>query len=387
MKLVSQIKKAAMNLAGARSRTLLALLGIIVGTASVVALLSAGKLATETALAQFKNMGINLASVMMNARKNTITPDTLADLPYAVPEIRLMAPYITGNLPGSMGAQSWDSAYVIGATEELAEIVNIQMQSGRFINKLDKTRYFCVIGQGILEKMKVLNPMGKNIRIGKAIFTVIGVAAQWPENSFIYTDINESIIIPLETYRALNKENSIGSMIMLLYPDSNLNAVKEKITHYFQKLFPQISIHIQTSIELINRIKTQQGIFTLLLGFIGCISLLVSGIGVANIMLASIAERRYEIGLRLAIGAKPWDIQRMFLLEAAVLGVIGGIAGVILGLLCTIIISLVAGWIFTIFWFPPVTGFCTSLLITLFFGFYPALMASKINPIDALKGN
>lgn len=389
MKFVLQMKRASINLFRAKMRTVLAMMGIIVGTASVVALLSSGKLATETALNQFRSLGINLVSVSMyfsqqNTRK--IKQADLKELPTQVPEIHIMAPYLVQQVQGSVDSNFLNSINVIATTEEMAHILNIRMQNGRFISNLDKSQYFCVVGQKMLEKMKVLLPLGLHVKLNQAIFTVIGTLDNWKENGLFYYDINESVIIPLKTADAFFENNTIDKLMVLLYPETDVIVVKEKIAKYFYDRFPGITVDVRTAKELINGIKVQQGIFTLLLGFIGGISLVVGGIGVANIMLASVTERKFEIGLRLAIGAQPQDIQLMFLMEAAVLGIVGGTIGVAIGLLSTLIIALFAGWTFSFFWFPSFIGFLVSLIITLFFGYYPALVASRINPINALKG-
>jgi len=167
--------------------------------------------------------------------------------------------------------------------------------------------------------------------------------------------------------------------------NTNIDTVKTAITDYFTRNIPGYIVNIQRAKELLNSIAKQQTIFTLLLGLIGGVSLLVGGIGVMNIMLASVAERHAEIGLRISLGAKPRDVQLMFLMEATMLAILGGGLGVILGMLATATIAYFAHWPFVILFWPPLIGFSVSLLISLFFGFYPAYVASKLNPIETLR--
>jgi putative ABC transport system permease protein len=196
--------------------------------------------------------------------------------------------------------------------------------------------------------------------------------------------MNNSVVIPLTAMPFL-AQPELSDIILKLNPKVDLDQVKSKITKYFSEKLPKYQVNIQTARELLKSMSAQQNIFTLLLGAVGSISLFVGGIGIMNVMLAAIAERKEEIGLRLAIGAQPKDIRRMFLTEAALLACIGGGAGVLLGVIGTYIISLIADWDFVFLIIPPVLGFTVTVLICIFFGFYPAYKASKLDPIVALR--
>jgi len=392
MRISSQIRTAFRNLQTSRLRAFLAMLSIMVGTASVVALISSGQLAAEEALKQFKSLGTNLMSINFaptDTKKKSlkpVKPAMIEKMPAKIPDIYELAPYMTVYATGYFKEKSWDST-IIATTHTLADVISISMKQGRFFNKSDKSKSYCVVGQGVLDNLKTLSPVGKRIKLGNSIFTIIGVAEHWPENSFFSQDINQTIMVPIKTASLISSSAVLGDAVMKLRITADVDVVKDAITGFFAKDFPGFMVTIKSAKEMILRMAAQQQIFTLLLGLIGGIALFVGGIGVMNIMLASVAERRNEIGLRLALGAQPKDIQLMFIMESILLALIGGILGVILGILSTVLIAKIAGWSFTLFFFPPLIGLSVSILVTLFFGFYPAYKASMLNPIEALRGN
>lgn len=390
MKLASYAKSAANNLLYSPVRTLLAMIGISVGTASVVALISSGNLAAQKAMDLFKSLGTDLMAASFYAGKKggdqrPIRFDQLERIQAAAPEIKLVAPYAIDSANSLYKGQHF-SAGLVGSNESLATIIKMQVKQGRNLLNVDNNQNFCVIGNKVIDQLRDMNPLGQRIRLGPMIFTIIGVLKPWPENSFFSTDVNTSIFVPFPKMKSmLTSAPSINDVILQLKEGSNVDLVKSRITAYFFKNYPQLTVNVASSKELIKSMSDQQQTFTLLLAFIGGIALFVGGIGVMNIMLASVSERRYEIGLRLAIGAQPKDIQLMFLMEAVMLAVMGGGLGVFMGVLATLIVAFFSGWTFTLYYLPPIIGFTFSVLISVFFGFYPAYKASQLNPIEALR--
>lgn len=389
LKLKLHLKTAIRNLTAAPLRSFLAMLGIMVGTASVVALISGGQLATQQALAQIKSLGTDLMRIDLqstnDAGNTDITPEEIIALKDSVPGILQVAPVTTVGSSGSFQQTLLDSINVIGVTENLADVIHIQMQAGRFIYDLDKAQNFCVLGADVASQLKTLDLVGHYFKIQNFICTIIGITDTWPENNIVNLDINKSVMIPLSALLQNFSNVSINTAILSLDKKTSIDAVKAGINDYFTKNSPQYTVSIQSAKELLNSISKQQTIFTLLLGLIGGVSLLVGGIGVMNIMLASVAERHAEIGLRIALGAKPLDVQLMFIMEAATLAILGGGLGVAVGLFATATIAYFAHWGFVLLIWPPLIGFTVSLIISLFFGFYPAYVASKLNPIETLR--
>jgi len=384
------LNTAIRNFKNTTLRTVLAMLGILVGTASVVALVSIGQMATDAALAQFKTLGTNLMSISMSNRKESTKKFSLEDalsIKNASPDIDILAPYVTSFTQINYQGKQIDGT-VIGVTQNLEDIVHLHMLAGRFISVFDKYEQFCVLGNDIFNKLNlpITQVIGSRITLGNYRFVIIGIIDKWPENAFFNQNINTSILIPILTTQFLGQSEDINSIILRLNPNiTDLTDIKKQIQQFVSHIAPDKEIFFRSAEELIKSMEAQHSIFLLLLGLIGSISLLVGGIGVMNIMLMSVLERRREIGIRLAIGAHRRSIQMMFLAEAVLMSVVGGILGVSIGILFSFIVAEFAGWGFEIFLFPPIIGFVSSVLIGVFFGFYPAYQASKLDPIQALR--
>lgn len=389
MKINNYIRVAATNLIYSPLRTLLAMLGCMIGTASVVALISSGNLAAQKSMDLFKLLRLEQMSVYINQIQKkeksevNITPKLILDMKAKIPQIKIISPY-TIDYSSIAFNNIIIQSNVIATTDDLFKNIKIEIQDGRFFSDLDQDQKFCVLGYELAKKLKRISMIGNRVRVGQNIFTVIGVAAPWIENNFFLNDVNNAVIIPLNLQRIFQRPIPIRNFILELNSDSDIDLVKNKMANYFSKNVPGYTLNIQSAKELIKNMLAQQQTFTLLLGFIGSIALLVAGIGIMNLMLASVAERHYEIALRLAIGAKPKDIQVMFLTESIMLAAIGGIVGIVVGVLATYIISIYSGWIFSLYLMPPFIGLSVSILTSMFFGFYPAYVASKLNPIEIL---
>jgi len=396
MNLKLQVRSAIMNLLSAKLRSILALLGILVGTASVVAMVSGGELATAQALKQFKSLGTNLLAISVNSQsnneasllRNKLSYKKVNRLKSISKDILDIAPYATAYTNISFASQKFDDGVVIGTTEDLANIMHLSQMKGRFISYLDNYASYCVLGQNIYQKIKKQNPskiIGNQIKIGSDIFTIVGVIKHWPQNSFIYADLNDAVFIPVAASFLLNKYVDINNIVMRINPNTNIPKLEGNIKDFFHRHTRDKQLYFRSAAQLINSMKKQKQIFTVFLGFIGGISLLVGGIGVMNIMLVSVTERRREIGIRLAVGAKRRDIQSLFLVEAIILALLGGILGIILGELISFIIATSRHWGFEFFYNPSLVGFSVSVFVGIFFGFYPAYKASKLDPIETLR--
>lgn len=396
MRLVEHATEALRNLAHAKLRSMLALLGVLVGTASVVAMVSGGELATQEALRQFKSLGTDLLAVSMNPSSDTgadagksgqlSLSDALSIHKIDV-QISQVAPYTQVYHPVTYQGNEINSM-VLGVTDQFADVVKIKLWKGRFVSLLDQYASYCVIGRQIYDKLKQLSfkePLGQSIQIGNTIFKIIGVADTWQENNFVYTDVNNAILIPIMTSMMLSKYAAINNIIMQLSPEADIAAVESHLTSAINSVVPNQQIMFRSAKELIAKMKKQNDILTIFLGLIGSISLLVGGIGVMNIMLVSVIERKREIGIRRAIGARRRDITLLFLVEAVMLSLLGGAAGVVIGMLIAYLIAVFSHWEFTLFLWPACAGFLVSVLVGVVAGFYPAWQAAKLAPIDALR--
>jgi putative ABC transport system permease protein len=395
MNFINHCQQALVNLTSAKLRSFLAVLGILVGTAAVVALISCGQLATEKALEQFKALGTDLLAVSVYQKEaskshldeDSLTADQWQQLAERIPYIVSIAPYSTAYQPISFQGRTMQAA-IIGADEHLAQIVHVHLSEGYFVSFLESFEHYCVIGYGLAQQIKeksMDNPIGKQLRIGQSLYTIIGVADQWKENGFFNEDLNQAAVIPLGGIRLVSKEAKINNAVLLLKSDSPIDEVIEQIKQTINSFNPKLSIFPRSAKQIIASMESQGRIFTLLLAVIGGISLLVGGIGVMNVMLVSVSERKKEIGIRKAVGAKNSEIQALFLVESVMLSLLGGILGVLLGLIFTRIVAYFSGWTFSIYLLPPIAGFLVSAATGIFFGFYPAKRAAKLEPMVSLR--
>jgi len=397
MKFINHAKEGFLNLLTSKLRSLLALLGILVGTASVVAMVNGGELATNEALKQFKTLGTDLLAISFSEilennstqhNDENLNLSDIIEMKIVSPDIRDVAPYTQ-----TYGIIQFNSnplnGSVLGVTDSFARIIHLDVE-GRFISFVDEYALFCVIGHKLDEKIRSFtfkNSIGQQIQLGKNIFTIVGVAKPWRENSFVYTNIDDAMMIPIKTSMALNKYAKINNLIVRLGPQSNIQNVKQKLTDYFHPLLPNKHLFFRSAEELIAGMTKQSQILTIFLGLIGSVSLVVGGIGVMNIMLVSVVERRREIGIRLAVGATSSDISILFLTEALILSFMGGLLGILIGILISYMMAHFWHWEFIFFAWPPLIGFTVSVATGVFFGFYPAYLAAKLDPINALRAD
>lgn len=379
------------NFKAAKLRSALAVLGVLIGTASVVAMVLSGQLATYQVLEQFKALGTDLlavsaSSVSTQEAKQPLSVNWALNLKQSSPMIKLVAPYTHTYLPVSFRGQSIESS-VVGATEELAEIAKLSISQGRFVSYLDRYMPFCVVGSAVYQQLTAMirNPLGEQLQIGGTLFTIVGVIDPWEENSFIYTDLNRSVFIPILASFVLDERVDIRNFVMRLTPHADIEQVKQQIGDYFANQNTGKKLYFRSAKQFIQGMIKQRKVLTILLGLIGGVSLLVGGIGIMNIMLVSVSERRQEIGIRFAVGAKRKDIQTLFLVEAILLSVTGGCIGILLGILITSVMAWYNHWTFVLFVTPIIIGFGVSVLTGVFFGFYPAYTASRLQPIEILR--
>lgn len=397
MTFFSYIQQSFLYFITAKLRAFLAMLGILVGTAAIVALISSGKLATESALAQFKAMGTDLLAInlyqqgsresLSSSRKTEISLTTWQQLPALIPSVRDIAPYTALYQQISYEGHPITSP-IIGADQSLARIIHIEILQGHFVSSYESYEHHCVIGHRLAEQLQHFtykNPIGAQLQIGQMLYTIIGIAKPWKENAFFNEDINQAIIVPLTGIELINPSSKITNAILLLNANASIDDVINAIKHTIKKQAPKLGVFVRSAKQIINSMENQGRIFTLLLATIGSISLLVGGIGIMNVMLVSVGERKQEIGIRKALGATNRHIQFLFLTEALFLSLTGGILGIFIGLVATWIIAHMNHWPFMFYTLPLLIGFIVSVSTGIFFGFYPAYRAAKLDPVISLR--
>ena len=394
MILKANIKEAASSLYGAKQRTILALIGIIIGIGSVIAMVSIGTIVEEESLRQFKDMGTDILTIRKSfggdQKRGSQTSISLEDaigITSACSSISEVAPYIQSSLQTRYAGKEL-YANCMGVTESFQDLNKIRVKAGRFISNLDTFSYFCVIGGNLAAKLQNLGlqePVGKKIKAGDHLFTVTGVIEDVPMGGLRPYGMNDGIIIPITTAKRVLEKAEITNIMARMAPDVHHTRAQQEISAYIKRKVKGANMRVMSAEELIERMEKQMKLFTLLLGAVGSISLIVGGVGVMNVMLVSVAERRKEIGIRRALGAKRGDIQSQFLIESMILSIIGGIFGIGLGVTASYVISYFSKWQFLMSYMAILLGFGVSSAVGIFFGFYPARQAARLDPITALR--
>jgi putative ABC transport system permease protein len=387
-----------------RLRAVLTMLGIIIGVASVIAMLAIGEGSKQKIRKEMSNMGTNLLMIMPNfQRRGGVSLGTSSSmvLKYSdvvalrneataiaavSPEIRASGQVIYGN-------QNTQTT-VYGASEEYLSIKKLSIKTGRIFtsNETKNMSKVCVLGQTVVENLfgAGADPVGLSIRIKNLPFQIIGTLVDKGESG-MGQDQDDLILAPYTTVqRRLAAIDYINSIYVSAVSEEKSDEAQSQIeeilrrTHKLKDADPD-DFRIMSQTELMTTVSSITDVMTYLLGAIAGISLLVGGIGIMNIMFVSVTERTREIGLRMSVGGRNVDILKQFLVESMLLSILGGVLGVILGY----IIANVAGSLMSS---PAVVksqavglAFIVCFAIGVFFGWYPARKASNLNPIDALR--
>ena len=391
--LAANAREAADSLRKARLRTVLGLVGIMIGISSVIAMVSLGEIAREQARKQFEALGTDIVVVRKAAHSGGAgigLPNAL-QLAASVPSIVEAAPRISGHGTFRFAGQPVGQGSIQGVTQSFASVNRLSLREGRFISDLDVDRHYCVIGAEVADAMRgagAARLLGEVVEIDEVLFTVAGVLKRKAESYAlpVQVDADRSVFVPITTSQRVVPDPAIEVIVARSRAGVHYEMAVDDVRSFFRRRSPDLDLDIVTAKELIARMEAQMGIFTLLLGAVGSISLIVGGIGIMNIMLVSVAERRAEIAIRRALGARQRDIRSQFLIESVILTVAGGVLGVLLGLAATWTICRFTGWEFLISELSVASGLGTAATVGLFFGFQPAHQASRLDPIAGLQG-
>jgi putative ABC transport system permease protein len=389
-----------------KMRSALTMLGIIIGVGAVIAMVAVGTGASRKIAEQISSMGSNLLIILPGAttaggvRMGAGTQPTLSmgdaeAILRECPAVSEVAPTLGGVAQVVFGHMNWSTG-VVGTTPGMLAVRDWELSSGRPFTQQDvkSATKVCLLGQTVVDNLfGDQNPVGQTIRIKNVPFTVVGVLAPKGQSAQ-GQDQDDTIHIPVTTAQKKLFGTQFPGMVRIIMVKAksaeDLSAAEKQITelirqrhHIGQKQDNDFSVRNLTQIMQAQEQSTR--VMTLLLGAIASVSLLVGGIGIMNIMLVSVTERTREIGIRMAIGAKTWDIRLQFIIEALTLSLIGGVIGIITGVSTAVILSSVSGWPTVVSVLSILLAFSFSGFIGIFFGFYPAYKASLLNPIDALR--
>ncbi len=387
-------------------RTILSALGIIIGIASVIALISVGQ-GTQSKITQnIQNLGSNLIIVTSgnakvgNVRQGIGTANTLNQNDVVAlssqnntPDVIAISPVISKS--GELIYKSQNAVTLIEGVTPSAQIVNnITMAKGSFITEPDIKYNLPVIVLGPTVASELFpnsNPMGKSVTVGNRSFTVIGVTQSKGSTGGSFNQDNQ-VAIPISTAQSeLFGNVGYSSITLQASSASVMNEATAEVENTLMRVqgitnVNQANFNITNQTQILTTLNTITGTFTLLLGGIAGISLIVGGIGIMNIMLVSVTERTREIGLRKAVGAKNSDILYQFLVEAILITIIGGFIGVFIGIfLDYVVASYIIKVPFIISSLAIILSITVSITIGLIFGIFPAYKASRLSPIEALR--
>jgi putative ABC transport system permease protein len=383
------------------SRTFLTVLGIVIGIASVIIMLSIGQGAQESISSTINSLGSNVLTVRAGGGGGgpgqVSTGESIAlttkdsDAIEGLSLVKAVAPTVQTRSQVVAGSRN-SNGNIFGVTPSYAEVSSIKMSEGNFITDAQNRAYSKVVVLGPTAASNLFgtdDPVGKQVKIKTNSYTVVGITVAKGGSGF--TNQDENIYMPLNTtMQYLTGGNSVGSIAVSAETADDMTPLQTSLTNLLLARHhitdPDLAdFRIFNQADLLNTASSVTQIFTILLGSVAGISLVVGGIGIMNMMLTTIRERTKEIGLRKAIGAQSHDIQTQFLTEAVVITVSGGVVGIILGYLISFLISY-SGLINTSVSINSVLlSFSVSVGIGIIFGYYPARKAAQLNPIDALR--
>jgi putative ABC transport system permease protein len=408
MSVLGLLRVAMRALAVNKLRSLLTMLGIIIGVAAVIVMIAVGAGAQARVEEQIRSLGSNLLLILSGSSTSsgvrsgfgsnlTISEDDAAAIAREIPQTRSAA-IVRGGGQVVWGNQNW-STTLYGTTQDYIEIRQWEIAAGRAYDPADQAgaAKVCLIGQTVARQLfGGADPVGQVIRIRRVPFTVIGVL-EAKGQSMMGSDQDDVILMPISTARKrvlgatnLAKQRSVGAIWVQVAEGYDMKAAEEQVRALLrQRHRLQAGQDDDFSLRNLEEIAATQEassrVLALLLAAVASVSLVVGGIGIMNIMLVSVTERTREIGLRMAVGARTRDILGQFLVEAVTLSLIGGLAGVAIGVGTAVGIAEFAGWRIVLSPESVMLAVAFAFAIGVFFGFYPARKAARLNPVEALR--
>ncbi len=405
MKWKNLIKVAFKSIVKNKMRTLLTMLGIIIGVAAVIAMVALGKGAEKRIQDQIASMGTNLLTIFpgsMQSRGVRFGPDSGVQLTLDdVERIRrnaalavAVSPMVRSGAQIIGGSGNWSTS-VWGVSEQYLEIRDWPLSAGEFFSNADvrAQNKVCVVGQTIVKNLFASeDPVGQQLRVRNVPFRIIGVLKEKGQGAF-GQDQDDLLIAPYSTVLYRLSGGGHAHIHQILVRATSLEQMEQAQAELISIMREAHKIPegadddftVRNQTDIAATAQETSSVLTMLLASIAGISLLVGGIGIMNIMLVSVTERTHEIGIRMAIGARSRDILVQFLIEAVVLSLSGGLIGVLLGFLVTWVLNLTTEWNTVIVPANVLLSFGFAGAVGIFFGYYPARKAAALNPIEALR--
>jgi putative ABC transport system permease protein len=389
MDFLQAFRMAIKSILSNKVRSLLTMLGVIIGVGSVIAAVAFAEGSTKSITDNIQGLGTNLISITITGNRGSNRNVTLQQLQdFAdknAKEIDMIAPQVSGSVTVKSGIKSRTTS-LLGTNEDYEHIKNTHVQDGRFIMSFDNDymQKVAVVGTAVVKDIfDGNNPIGQNIKINGQIFKVVGLLQE--KNSSQDSTEDDMVIIPVKVAQRLNKAVIIKNFLVQAAAPETVDIAITKLTELMTNIYNDTTaFRVTSQTQILSTLSSVTGTMMVVLGGIAAISLIVGGIGIMNIMLVSVTERTREIGIRKAIGAKKKNILIQFLIEAAVVTGIGGILGILMGMaIIFFIISRFTVAVYSMEWI--VISFGISLVVGIVFGLFPAWKAANLNPIEALR--
>ena len=397
------LKMAWRSLGANKLRTFLTMLGVIIGVTSVIALVSVGMGVKKNILDNISRLGSNMLIVMSGSANRggmrgaagsviTLTYDDAEAIKNKIKNVEYVSPTVQGSYQVVYGHENWNTT-VTGVIPEYVAIQSLELKSGLFFSAhdVDVRNRVAVIGPTVAANLfESVNPVGKKIRIGNAPYTIIGVLESKGQSSG-GQDQDDTVLIPLTTAQErLVGVTYVRSINVQVSDADKMDEVQSNIEKLLRQRHrirtgAEDDFNVRNLTTLMETMTSTTTMITLLLGAIAGISLIVGGVGIMNITLASVTERTREIGIRKAIGATYSNIMLQFLIESTMISIIGGIIGILIGVVAAQAISKFGNFTTVISWVSIAASFGFALFVGIFFGMLPARKAARLDPIDALR--
>lgn len=392
--MLQSFKLALRSIWGNKMRSFLTMLGIIIGVAAVIILVSLVNGYMGSVVENFASMGVNRVNVnVINLSSRTLDVDEM----YGFYEEHTdmfngISPTVSISTTVKHGNDSLESTSVSGCSEQYLDIMGYELETGRNLAYSDivSRQKVCVTGSYVAQSLygSADKALGQTLKIGGYAFKIVGVVETQDEDNFDEGGTDDFVWMPYSVAVKMSRNANIGSYILTLIDTNNADEATTLLENFLYEIFLDDDLyHVTAMSELLDSLNEQIAMMSGMLGGIAGISLLVAGVGVMNIMLVSVTERTREIGIRKSLGAKRGTIMQQFVIEAAVTSSIGGIIGIILGAIVTQVAGNLIGITATPTPVAVIISFSVSVGIGLIFGYMPANRAAKLNPIDALRSD